>query len=132
MSNTSYAGNTKTTVGSFTYGYSDENDNSADSTNKTISVDRSEPVKVDGEVHSMTVTVTKCGFTKEQVDANKPQSNVDATKVKFNKMEGGIVEQGTNSVSATANGITYTATVPEIPSKYVISNFGNTSESNKS
>lgn len=128
MSNTQYGGTATTTVGTFTYGYSEENDNSVDNTAKTISVSRSTPVKAEGSVHSMTVTINGFGFTDKQ---EQTLSNADATQVKFNAIER-TVQKESNLVSATASGVTYTATVSEIPSKYVVSNFGNTSESHKS
>lgn len=131
MSNTTYGGTATTTVGTFTYGYSEENDNSVDNTAKTISVSRSTPAKAEGSVHSMNVTINGFGLTTEAINNNKPQPNADATQVKFNAMQG-TVQKESNSVSATASGVTYTATVDEIPSKYVVSNFGNTSESHKS
>lgn len=44
----------------------------------------------------------------------------------------GVVQAGTNSVSATASGVTYVATVPGIPAKYILSSFKQTNANKKS
>lgn len=132
MSNTTYGGTETTTVSGFTYGYSAENDNSRDDgTATSISVSRTTPVIEEGDKHSMTVTVSGFGLSADAIEANQPVANANASQVKFNKMDG-VVQAGTNSVSATASGVTYVATVPGIPAKYILSSFKQTNANKKS
>lgn len=122
--NTTYGGTTTTTVTGFTHGLSVEDDNTADkndngSVKTSLQVNRSTPTA--SGTHSMTVTVT--GMTGTSF--TQPTANATAASVTCAKFTGTAVK-GSNKVSVTENGVTYSATVPAIDSVYICSNLGKT------
>lgn len=121
----SVGGTTTTSVSGFTYGYSAADDNSKDSANTSVSVNRATPVANAEDTYSMTVTPSgMTGTSVPTITGNTIASNV--TCASFT----GTAVHGENKVTVSETGVGYTASVPELPVYYACSNVGNTHDSN--
>lgn len=121
-SNGSSTNNTITYSG-FTYGYSNANDNSADSgTNKPGNVTVT-GVADSGSNYSLSFT-TDNGFGSETIDSKTGSNGAAVSQSK--ELEYAL---GTNKVTVTVTSPSYSATVSTQPAKYIVSSLGATSES---
>lgn len=121
-SNGSSTNNTITYSG-FTYGYSNANDNSADSgTNKPGNVTVT-GVADSGSNYSLSFT-TDNGFGSATIDSKTGSNGAAVSQSK--ELEYAL---GTNKVTVTVTSPSYSATVSTQPTKYIVSSLGATSES---
>ena len=121
-SNGSSTNNTITYSG-FTYGYSNANDNSADSgTNKPGNVTVT-GVADNGSNYSLSFT-TDNGFGSATIDSKTGSNGAAVSQSK--ELEYAL---GTNKVTVTVTSPSYSATVSTQPTKYIVSSLGATSES---
>lgn len=121
-SNGSSTNNTITYSG-FTYGYSNANDNSADSgTNKPGNVTVT-GVADSGSNYSLSFT-TNNGFGSATIDSKTGSNGAAVSQSK--ELEYAL---GTNKVTVTVTSPSYSATVSTQPAKYIVSSLGATSES---
>ena len=121
-SNGSSTNNTITYSG-FTYGYSNANDNSADTgTNKPGNVTVT-GVADSGSNYSLSFT-TDNGFGSATIDSKTGSNGAAVSQSK--ELEYAL---GTNKVTVTVTSPSYSATVSKQPTKYIVSSLGATSES---
>jgi hypothetical protein len=119
-SNGSSTNNTITYSG-FTYGYSNANDNSADSgTNKPGNVTVT-GVADSGSNYSLSFT-TDNGFGSATIDSKTGSNGAAVSQSK--ELEYAL---GTNKVTVTVTSPSYSATVSTQPAKYIVSSLGATS-----
>lgn len=119
-SNGSSTNNTITYSG-FTYGYSNANDNSADSgTNKPGNVTVT-GVADSGSNYSLSFT-TDNGFGSVTIDSKTGSNGAAVSQSK--ELEYAL---GTNKVTVTVTSPSYSATVSTQPAKYIVSSLGATS-----
>lgn len=120
-SNGSSTNNTITYSG-FTYGYSNANDNSADSgANKPGNVTVT-GVADSGSNYSLSFT-TNNGFGSATIDSKTGSNGAAVSQSK--ELEYAL---GTNKVTVTVTSPSYSATVSTQPAKYIVSSLGATSE----
>lgn len=103
-------------VSGFTYGYSSTDDDSADSTETSISKNWSITKTSD----SYTVTAVFTGFGNQNSITNT--ATVEAS-ISIPEL---TVGDGTNKIQLSYSGATFAGTVAEIPEYYIVSNLGNT------
>lgn len=110
------------TYSGFDYGYSDANDNVADSTNKPGNVTVTGKA-VEGENYSLSFT-TNNGFGGETIDSATGENGAAVSQSK--ELEYAL---GTNKVTVTVTSPSYSATVSKQAAKYIVSSLGATDES---
>lgn len=105
-------------VTGLTYGYSAADDDSADSTD--VSISKAWTTSRVGNDYSMSATVT--GFTAAG-SATTPATV--AGREMASTVIGSVIE-GSNTVKVSVSGDTFSGSVEEIPAMYIVSNLGNT------
>lgn len=110
------------TYSGFDYGYSNANDNVADSTNKPGNVTVTGKA-VEGENYSLSFT-TNNGFGGETIDGVTGENGAAVSQSK--ELEYAL---GTNKVTVTVTSPSYSGTVSKQAAKYIVSSLGATSES---
>lgn len=120
-------------VSGFTYGYSTEDDNTKNSSNKSISATVKTGPGLDGTNYTLAIDYTNF----KQTDGTTAMADVPASE-NTSKTYDGISVESTNVVVTTGeNKVVYSATGPKatvtfnsIPSYYAVSNLGKTHKDN--
>lgn len=118
-------------VTGFTNGYSVENDNVADSTDTSVTATMVEgSKKLNDDDYTMSITFTKFTKTdKTTPDTITVTADADHTKVKYDSSIDLLVVQGDNKVKASISGPKALVEFNDIDQYYVVSNLGNTVDS---
>lgn len=108
------------------YGYSSADDDTVDSTDKSI--EKTWTTRATGGNYSMSATVT--GFNADTVtNVQTVPSTVNAQSM--NETTLGCVAEGSNTITVSVTGDTFTGSIDGIDSVYHCSNLGNTDASKK-
>jgi hypothetical protein len=118
-------------VTGFTNGYSSENDNTKDSTDTFVKATMVEgSKKLNDDNYTMSITFTKFTKTdKTTPDTINVTADADHTKVKYDSSIDLLVTQGDNKVKASIAGPKALVEFNDIAQYYVVSNLGNTTNS---
>ena len=116
--NATTSAKTASTVSNLTWGYSATDDDSADSTNTSIT--KNWTSKINNDVYTLKTTVNSGfgGITKADVTGTNTSLPSYSLEVQ--------VADGTNQITWDVTGCTYSATVLENSSVYMVSNLGKT------
>ena len=110
--------NTKSTVSNLTWGYSSTDDDKADTTATTITKNWTSAIASDTYTLKTTVNSGFGGITKENVTGTNTSRPTYSLELQ--------VADGTNKITWNVTGCTYSASLPENPSVYMVSNLGKT------
>ena len=112
-------------VTGLTYGYSQANDNSKDSTNDIVKSDINR--NLEDNNYTISVTITN-GFSQGTTPAPVDRTNTALVQAKLEGIDLGMVSDGSNKFDVTAEGALYSYSAAKVPAVYYCSNLGNTNE----